>query len=63
KQVLVEWTEHLNAAGNPISKQTITQKCYVLSGHVPGRNWIYQFLKWNPTIKLGQPSGLDPKCA
>ncbi|KAG2065125.1 hypothetical protein BDR04DRAFT_1108961, partial [Suillus decipiens] len=27
----------------------------------PSKNWIYHFLKQNPSIKLGQPSGLDPK--
>ena len=63
EQVLVEWIKHLDAAGNPISKRTIAQKCFVLSGHIPGRNWIYRFLRRNPSIKLGRPSGLDPKRA
>ncbi|KAG2050498.1 hypothetical protein BDR06DRAFT_867889, partial [Suillus hirtellus] len=61
EQVLVDWIEHLDAAGNQISKWTIKQKCYTLCKKMPSRAWIYRFLKWHPSIKLGWPSGLDPK--
>ena len=29
----------------------------------PSKGWIRSFLLWWPEIKLGNPSGLDPKCA
>lgn len=62
EQVLVDWIEHLDAAGNPISEWTIKQKCYALCKKMPSRAWIYCFLKQHPSIKLGRPSELDPKC-
>ncbi|KAG2061174.1 hypothetical protein BDR06DRAFT_844379, partial [Suillus hirtellus] len=63
EKVLVEWIEHLDAAGNPISRRTIKQKVHVLTKKIPGKNWIQRFLKRHPVIKLGRPSGLDPKRA
>ena len=29
----------------------------------PGKHWIAHFLSRHPEIKLGRPTGLDPKCA
>lgn len=57
----MDWIEHFDAAGNPVSKRTIKWKCYVLCRRTPSKNWIYRFLEHHPNIKLGWPSGLDPK--
>jgi hypothetical protein len=38
-------------------------KCIELCGRLPGRTWIWRFLKRHPEIKLRKPSGLDPKRA
>ncbi|KIK74460.1 hypothetical protein PAXRUDRAFT_175655 [Paxillus rubicundulus Ve08.2h10] len=59
----MEWIAHLNACGNAVSKQTICKKVFMLVGKHPGKNWIYHFLARHPDIKLGRPSGLDPKRA
>ncbi|EGN97099.1 hypothetical protein SERLA73DRAFT_57716 [Serpula lacrymans var. lacrymans S7.3] len=44
-------------------KKTINQKVYALTKCSPSKNWIYHFLEHHPEIKLGRPSGLDPKRA
>lgn len=61
--VLVEWIQFLGATGHPISKQTIRPKVHEMCGTQPLQNWIRLFLRRHPEVKLGRPSGLDPKRA
>jgi hypothetical protein len=63
EKVLVDWIEYLSSTGHPLSKRTIRKKAQDLCGKKPSRNWIPLFLRRNPSIKLGKPSGLDPKRA
>ncbi|KAH7922725.1 DDE-domain-containing protein, partial [Leucogyrophana mollusca] len=42
-------------------RRTIRQKVFAIAGRSPSRNWLYRFLGRHPEIKLGRPSGLDPK--
>lgn len=60
---LVEWIEHKAHTAEPASKQTVRSWVKKLSGRRPGKNWIYQFLRRHPEIKLAKTSGLDPKRA
>lgn len=62
--VLIEWITFLSDTGHPLNKRTIQKKA-----EAPGRKkkpskaWIVYFLRRHPEVKLGKPSGLDPKCA
>jgi hypothetical protein len=47
----------------PICKHTVRKHVEVICGKRPSRNWIYAFLKRNPSITLTKASGLDPKRA
>lgn len=61
EKVLVDWIVFLSDTAHPLSKRTIRKKAEVLCGRKPGFRWIYSFLSRWPEIKLGRPSGLDPK--
>jgi hypothetical protein len=63
EKVLVDWIEYLSSTSHPLSKCTIRKKAQDISGTKPSQNWIPLFLQRNPSIKLGKPSGLDPKQA
>lgn len=63
EEVMVEWMMFLSMVGRPICKATVRPKVYQLCGQVPGKTWIHRFLKRHPELKLGRPSGLDPKRA
>lgn len=63
EEVLVDWLVYLSETGHPISKRGIRKKTEVFAGRKPNRNWVYRFMERNPSIKLGKPSGLDPKRA
>ena len=60
EKVLVDSVEYLSSTGHPLSNCTIRKKAQDLSGKKPSWNWIPLFLK---CVKLGKPSGLDPKRA
>jgi hypothetical protein len=51
----------LGATGCPISKETVHSYVYDMSEKYPSKHWIQRFLKQHPEVKLGRPSGLDPK--
>ena len=61
KKVLVDWIQYLSSTGHLLSKWTIQKKAEDICGKKPSQNWIPLFLGQNPDIKLGKPSGLDPK--
>jgi hypothetical protein len=63
EQVLVDWINHLSSSGHPLSKRTIRKKTAAISGRKASKGWIPRFLRHHPEIKLGKPSGLDPKRA
>lgn len=64
EEVLVEWILELSGQCEPISKRIIRKKVEILTGgKKPGISWIRRFLARHPNIKLGKPSGLDPKRA
>ena len=63
EKVLVDWIVYLSSTGHPLSKRTIRKKAQDMCGKKPSRNWVPLFLKRNPSVKLGKPSGLDPKRA
>jgi hypothetical protein len=63
ENVLVDWIHHLSSSGHPLTKQTIRKKAEDICGKKPSPNWVPLFLHRHPDIKLGQPSGLDPKRA
>lgn len=61
ERVLVDWTIFLSDTSHPLNKWTIWKKAEALCGKKPSKSWICGFLGWNPEIKLGRLSGLDPK--
>jgi len=65
EKVLVEWLHQLSNECEPVSKRGIRKKVETITGSrvKPGKTWVSRFLKRHPTIKLGKPSGLDPKRA
>jgi len=63
ERVLVDWVMFLGMTGRPISRSTLRPKCIELCGKLPGKTWIWRFLKRHPELKLKKASGLDPKRA
>lgn len=65
EQVLVEWLHQLANQCEPISRRGIRKKVDCLTGGrvKPSKRWINRFIKRHPSLKLGKPSGLDPKRA
>lgn len=65
EQVILEWVKQLSDESELITKQGLRRTIQQLTaGHIrPGKNWIRRFLQRHPSIKLGKPSGLDPKHA
>jgi hypothetical protein len=63
EKVIVSWIIFYSDTSHPLSKWSIQQKAEVLCGTKPSESWICSFLLQHPEIKLGRPSGLDPKCA
>jgi hypothetical protein len=61
--VLLEWIKELSTQSEPLSKRSLRRTVeHITEGWVqPGKNWIARFLKRHSSIKLGKPSGLDPK--
>jgi len=63
EKVLVDWITFLSDTGHPLSKRTIWKKAEALCGKKPSKTWILYFLQRHTEVKLGKPSGLDPKRA
>lgn len=65
EKALADWLEHLSDVGRPLSRRTIAKKVERLTdmSHRPSQRWLRNFLLRNPGIRLGKPSGLDPKRA
>jgi len=61
--VLVVWIQLWADTAHPISISQIQRIARDLVGGKVGKNWVYRFLQWHPQLKLGKPSGLDPKQA
>lgn len=65
EKALVDWLNHLSDIGRPVSRRTIVRKVQVVCGlpRRPSRKWLQGFLARNPNLRMGKPSGLDPKRA
>ena len=63
EHVLVDWIHFYLDTSHPLGRQTIHKKAKCICGKRPSAGWIRSFLAQWPEIKLGKPSGLDPKCA
>lgn len=61
--VLVVWIQLWADTARPISISRIQRIARDLVGGKVGKNWVYRFLQRHPQLKLGKPSGLDPKRA
>jgi len=61
--VLVVWIQLWADTARPISISRIQRIARDLAGGKVGKNWVYRFLQRHPELKLGKPSGLDPKRA
>ena len=63
EKTLVSWIIHFSETGHSISKNAVRKLAQLLCDRKPGKTWAYQFLARHLMIKLGKPSGLDPKRA
>lgn len=65
EQALVDWIVHLSDAGRPVNKRTLRKKVQRIRQlpYAPSRKWLRGFLGRHPELRLGKPSGLDPKRA
>lgn len=63
ENVLVDWIVLLSDTGHSVSKIVAEQMAQLICGKRPGKGWVERFLKRHPELKLGKPSGLDPKRA
>lgn len=63
ENVLVDWVVLLSDTGHAVSKSVAKTMAELICGKRPGKGWVGCFLKQHPEIKLGKPSGLDPKQA
>lgn len=61
--VLVAWIQLWADTARPISISRIQRIARDLANVKVGKNWIYRFLGRHSELKLGKPSGLDPKRA
>ena len=61
--VLVVWIQLWADTARPVSISRIQRIARDLAGGKVGKNWVYRFLERHPELKLGKPSGLDPKRA
>ena len=61
--VLADWIQFLGMVGCPITRATLRLKCVELCRQMPGRTWLWCFLKCHPELKLKRATGLDPKRA
>jgi hypothetical protein len=63
EEALCDWIEHRSDIGKPFCKQTLLKRVKSICGKQPSKKWYRSFLGRHPDIKLGRPSGLDPKRA
>lgn len=63
EEVLVAWLRLWADTARPVSISRVQRIARDLAGGKVGKNWVYRFLKRHPELKLGKPSGLDPKRA
>lgn len=63
EEVLVGWLQLWADTARPTSISRVQRIARNLAGEKVGKNWIYRFLERHPELKLGKPSGLDPKRA
>ena len=63
EEVLVLWVVHWTEKARPVSIGRIQRIARDICGTRPGVNWVRRFLARTPHLKLGKPSGLDPKRA
>lgn len=61
--VLVAWLQLWADTARPVSISRVQRIARDLAGGKVGKNWVYRFLERHPELKLGKPSGLDPKRA
>ena len=63
EEVLMLWVVHWTKKAQPVSIRRIQRITQDICGTRPGVNWVCCFLACTPGLKLGKPSGLDPKRA
>ena len=63
EDVLVDWIQYCSDTAWPPNHHTLTKKVSKVSGKTIGKQWYLWFIAQHPKIRLGKPSGLDPKCA
>jgi hypothetical protein len=63
EDVLVDWIKYRSETARPLSRRTLTKKVSQSCGKTVGKRWYLRFIARHPEIRLGKPSGLDPKRA
>ena len=63
EKILIEWVIYRSDTAHPINKHTLRRMAQDVCGKMPCERWVEAFLKRNPEVRLGKPSGLDPSRA
>jgi len=63
EDTLCEWIAHQSSIGQPLHRKTLMHRVHELVGKTPSKQWYRRFLSRHPDLRLGKPSGLDPKRA
>jgi hypothetical protein len=63
EEALADWIVHRSDIARPLNKRTLLRKLERIIGRKPSPMWYRRFLKRHPNVRLGKPSGLDPKRA
>ena len=63
ERVLVDWVQYRSDTARPLSRRALTKKVAQVTGKFVGKRWYLRFVARHPEIRLGKPSGLDPKRA
>ena len=62
EQALVDWMMFLGMTGRPISRTTLRPKCVEICGKLPGKVWVWRFMKRHPELKLKIMLTLTCRC-
>jgi hypothetical protein len=63
EEILCMWLEHWSDEGMPFSRKQLRSIVRNMCGVEPSPRWYRRFLAQHPNIRLGKPSGIDPKRA
>lgn len=61
EQTILDWCNLNSSMAKPLHPKQLHARVFDLTGHYPGHNWHYAFLRRHPALRMLKPRGLDPK--